>query len=303
MYDLKKIRVVILLVFAACGFYKGKAMKKYGLTQRHAQSTKSAPEGVPLLKPTAIAPVFLRLCHPRNVLGSEDASRQGRDLFVSECLRNAKVNGVEPVFCIRPVVVEFFNASGVNLRQESVGYSSGCTVEMAPLIVHSGQTRHIVVNAPSFFAGGTTFFMTLTFPFEGTQLRRVIIGVTLDQSFPFKDHTARILVRVLNERNVVEVFGDCKEGKGGPGQIYFQAVRDGATSPGSVSELGNFGIVAAVDQSRAWSSVASFTFVRVVFTDRASLECQLGVGQRHDDAAQTESAPPSRITSEGSGNE
>jgi hypothetical protein len=300
MYDLKNFRVVILLVFAACGFYKGKAMKKYGLVKRHGLRGALGPERAPLLAPPAVAPTFLGLCDPRTILGSEDHLRHCRDNFIRRCSEGSATFDLTSILGSRPIIMIVTNQTDINLSWEFAGLSNGCKYTMIPQTIRPGDTGNIVIKAPTISADRTAVFVTFTFPFGGGELRRAMVGVGLSQSLPFGDHRAAVATTILDEANVVRNFVDCKEGKGGFGQGYFNLIRARATSPLSHSTLGDFGIVAAVDQSRPWSVFANFTFVHVAFT---RVERQLGVGQRPDDAAQTESAPPSRITSEGSGKE
>jgi hypothetical protein len=142
---------------------------------------------------------------------------------------------------------------------------------MSSLNIKPKSSEHFVVNAPALLADGTAIFITFTFAVAERELRRGIVGATLTKQSLFSGQKANVAAAIFNHPNVTRKLGGCQEGEGGAGQQYFNWVRTNAVSQSCSSVLGDFGIVAKVDQSLRRNILANYTVVHAVFADQDSL--------------------------------
>ncbi len=289
---LKKFRKAFLLILTGCSLHEGKAMQQ-GLRKRPTRTLDRLPLLAP--SPSTATLTFLGLCEPLAVLGSQSGWARSSRQFIVE---NKQLSSLKPVFGLRPVLINFANNSNVGVEREIVGKSGSCNYTMMPLNVTPGQMHRLLFNAPAVFTNRSTVFVTFTFPSSSGQMKRLLIGVTLAQSFPGMNHSARILVRI-DDSGLTNGFSDVKEGNAGPNQSLFDLVRQDATGSHSVAQHGNFGVVAVIGQSEPWSSLADCTVINVVFIDRESLLQQLGVAPEEPAGPPSEGPmPPSRAASQ-----
>ncbi len=305
MRSIKNFCKTIALILVSCSLQEGKAMHRDGLKNRGShRQPKITGESKPLLAPATLdTPLLWGLYEPLALLGGAEDLRQARERFIRA---NADENRsrIGPLFGLRPISVAVANMSSTYLRRGALAISEACECKMMPLGIKPQETEWTQINAPAFFANRVVIFVTFAFQSADGQEKSGIVGVVLEQSLPFRNHTAKVFAGLLDEPLVIRGPGDCLEGSTDYARTYFNLVRQRATRSCSVSELGNLGIVAVVDQSVPCSRVANHTVVQVAFVDRDTLAPGLGQAPEPAVPSSAESTPPSRTTSQsGSSNE